>query len=93
MYEGATFTRGTCYDTMEDIKAGTFGQVCERITIKKVLSDDFAKTGICSFWVGEEDFIATSFAMAFQVKRKLLLIGMAKELEAFSAAGGQSVLE
>jgi hypothetical protein len=67
MYNGAEFTRGTCYDTKERIKIGEMGQVCERITIQKVLSDDFGQTGVCSFYVAEKDFISTSFAMAFQV--------------------------
>ena len=69
MYEGATFG-GTCYDFREDIKAGKLGHICERLTIKKVLSDDYADTGQCNFYVARKDFLATSFAMAFQVNTK-----------------------
>jgi hypothetical protein len=71
MYDGAEFTQGTCYDTQERIKIGEMGQVCERITIKEMLSDDFAQTGVCSFYVAEFFFIVTSFAMAFQVGLQL----------------------
>lgn len=59
---------GTCYDVKERIKRGEFGQLCERMTIEKVLSDDFGQTGICNFYVATENFLATSFAMAFQVR-------------------------
>jgi hypothetical protein len=67
MHEGALFYPGSCYPALEEIKKGTFAHVCERLTIKKVLSDDFGKTGICSFYVAEEDFVAVPFALAFQV--------------------------
>ncbi len=69
MHAGATYG-GTCYDFKEEIKAGEVpGSVCERVTIQKVLSDDFTETGKCNFYVASKDFLATSFAMAFQVLR------------------------
>lgn len=68
MYDDVSVLGGTCWDLRGDIKAGKLGQVCERMTIKKAVSDDFAETGVCNFYVGTEDFIATSFAMAFQVR-------------------------
>ena len=67
MYDSASLLGGTCYDLRSEIKSGELGQVCERMTIRKVVSDDFAETGLCNFYVGTQDFLATSFAMAFQV--------------------------
>lgn len=63
---------GTCYDVKDEIKEGQYGQLCERMTIEKVLSDDFAETGICNYYVGTQDFLATSFSMAFQVGNSVL---------------------
>jgi hypothetical protein len=54
MHNGAMIYPGSCYTALEDIKIGTVAHVCERLTIKKVLSDDFGKTVICSFYVAED---------------------------------------
>ena len=82
MYDGATLG-GTCYDLKEEIKAGKIGSVCERVTIQKLLSDDFSETGVCHFYVAEVDFLATSFAMAFQVIKSILNLSLFVDFNVF----------
>jgi hypothetical protein len=55
---------GSCYYSQHLTKAGKLGSVCERMTIRKVISDDFGKTAVCSFYEAEDDFFAVSFALA-----------------------------
>ena len=66
MHKGATYG-GTCYQVKDEIKAGKLGSVCDSLTINLMLSEDFTETGRCHFYVAEEMFLATPFAMAFQI--------------------------
>ncbi|TRY80468.1 hypothetical protein TCAL_13350 [Tigriopus californicus] len=65
---GAQPGAGTCYDNIENIENGEYAMVCERISVEKMISDGFSKSGKCSLYSGRIAFMSLAFAMAFQVR-------------------------
>ncbi len=69
IHAGASYVSGTCYDLREEIKAGEWpGAICDRVTIEKILSDDFSEEAECNYYVARKDFLPTSWAIAFQAR-------------------------
>ncbi len=72
LYDKGVFKPSTCHGTMDKIKAGVWGEVCEGVTIQKVLSDDFTEEAACNFYIGTEPLMSTAFAMAFRTRSPYL---------------------
>lgn len=66
--KGAQPGAGTCYDNLENIENGEYAMVCERMSVEKMISDGFSKSGKCSLYSGRISFMSLAFAMAFQVR-------------------------
>ena len=75
LYNGATLvprlsfeekSRYFCYAGKER-ESGKIGSVCEVGEILPMFAKDFSKTGKCNFYLMEETFLSSIYAMAFQV--------------------------
>ncbi|XP_069937680.1 glutamate receptor ionotropic, kainate 5-like [Cherax quadricarinatus] len=70
-----------CYTSRNDIRAGKFAAVCDKMTMKKVMSEDFSATGMCNFYMAREDFKSMPMALAFQHQHPLYSKANQKILE------------
>ncbi|XP_076038813.1 glutamate receptor ionotropic, delta-1-like [Oratosquilla oratoria] len=66
IWDGHTHLITDCYSFRLDIKEGTYAAVCDKMTMKKVMSEDFSVTGDCNFYMAREDFKAMPMSLGFQ---------------------------
>ena len=68
-HDGAVVIPGTCdgENYIERLKTGKYSAICEKLTIQKVIHDDFSSTGRCNFYLMEQHLLTISFGMIFQV--------------------------
>ena len=52
---------------MDRIKSGKYAQVCEKLSARKVMSDEFGYNGVCQFYLTSKHLFSLSFGMIFQV--------------------------
>ncbi|XP_071529502.1 glutamate receptor ionotropic, delta-1-like [Panulirus ornatus] len=66
LWDGHSQRITDCYSYRHDIRAGMYAAVCDKMTMKKVMSEDFSETGKCNYYMAREDFKAMPLALAFQ---------------------------
>ncbi|KAG7155580.1 Glutamate receptor 1-like 9 [Homarus americanus] len=66
LWDGHSARITDCYSYRHDIGAGEYAAVCDKMTMKKVMSEDFSATGECNFYMAREDFMSMPMALAFQ---------------------------
>ena len=54
------------------MKTGKYSAICEKLTIQKVIHDDFSSTGRCNFYLMNQHLMSISFGMIFQKGSPLL---------------------
>lgn len=65
---GAKPAPSTCYSNVKNIERGDYALICERISVEKMISDGFSKSGKCSLYSGRVSFMTLAYALAFQVR-------------------------
>ncbi|XP_042873004.1 ionotropic receptor 93a-like [Penaeus japonicus] len=66
LWDGHSERITDCYSYREDIKRGKYAAVCDKMTMKKVMSEDYSKTGECNYYMAREDFKSMPLALGFQ---------------------------
>ncbi|XP_066973933.1 glutamate receptor ionotropic, delta-2-like isoform X2 [Macrobrachium rosenbergii] len=66
IWDGHSHRITDCYSYRQDIKAGLYAAVCDKMTMKKVMSEDYSDTGECNFYMAREDWKSMPLALAFQ---------------------------
>ena len=54
------------------MKSGKYSAICEKLTIQKIIHDDFSSTGRCNFYLMDQHLMSISFGMIFQKGSPLL---------------------
>ena len=58
---------------VDRIKSGKYAQICEKLSARLVMSDEFGHNGICQFYLTKH-MLSLSFGMIFQVAKPPLLL-------------------
>ena len=58
---------GTDKDFLEKVKSGKYSAVCQKLTIQKLMHDDFSSGGKCNFYYIANGLFPYAFGMVFQV--------------------------
>ncbi|XP_050692920.1 glutamate receptor-like [Eriocheir sinensis] len=67
VFDGLAGTIIDCWKSRHDVASGQFAAICDRTTMKKVMSWDFSTTGKCHTYISTENvFSNIQIAMAFQ---------------------------
>ncbi|XP_050692921.1 glutamate receptor-like [Eriocheir sinensis] len=67
VFDGLAGTIIDCWKSRHDVVSGQFAAICDRTTMKKVMSWDFSTTGKCHTYISTENvFSNIQIAMAFQ---------------------------
>ena len=66
-HDGAAHFKGSCELNVGRIKSGEYAQVCEKLSARKVMSDEFGYEGVCQFYLTSKHLFSLSFGMIFQV--------------------------
>ncbi|XP_068241192.1 ionotropic receptor 93a-like [Palaemon carinicauda] len=66
IWDGHSHRITDCYSYRKDIKAGVYAAVCDKMTMKKVMSEDYSDTGECNYYMAREDWKSMPLALAFQ---------------------------
>ena len=73
LLDGVTFLDTTidwpngCYDN-EAYKVGTFASICDLVSIKALIHDEFSENGRCNFYFVNDFLSVVPSVMAFQVR-------------------------
>ncbi|KAK8735217.1 hypothetical protein OTU49_005564, partial [Cherax quadricarinatus] len=54
LWTGHSHTITDCYTFRNDILAGKYASICDKMTMKKVMSEDFSATGECNYYMARE---------------------------------------
>ncbi|XP_066971437.1 uncharacterized protein [Macrobrachium rosenbergii] len=60
-----------CYETKERIKTERIAVLCDILTMRKAIHDDFTATGQCNFHIARRPIFAVSIAYVFPKRSKL----------------------
>ncbi|XP_063867892.1 glutamate receptor ionotropic, delta-2-like isoform X4 [Scylla paramamosain] len=66
IWDGHSARITDCYTFRQDIGDGKYAAICDKMTMKKVMSEDFSVRGECNYYMAREDFKAMPLALAFQ---------------------------
>ncbi|XP_069988482.1 glutamate receptor ionotropic, delta-2-like [Penaeus vannamei] len=66
LWDGHSERITDCYSFREDIKEGKYAAVCDKMTMKKVMSEDYSESGECNYYMAREDFKSMPLALGFQ---------------------------
>eukprot|EP00094_Tigriopus_californicus_P012885 TCALIF_12458-PA protein Name:"Similar to GRIA2 Glutamate receptor 2 (Homo sapiens)" AED:0.13 eAED:0.13 QI:0/0/0/0.33/1/1/3/0/391 len=69
---GAKPAPSTCYDNVQHIENREYAMICERISVEKMISDGFSKSGMCTLYSGRVSFMSLAYALAFQPNSTIL---------------------
>lgn len=69
LHQGAVVTPGVCNERhkIELLMSGKYSAICEKLSIQKVLHDDYSATGKCNFYYTTTGLFSQPWAMIFQV--------------------------
>ncbi|CAL4135189.1 unnamed protein product, partial [Meganyctiphanes norvegica] len=71
IWDGHTHLITDCYSFRHDIRDGKYAAVCDKLTMKKVMSEDFSSSGECNYYMASEDFKSMPLALGFQHQHPL----------------------
>ncbi|XP_047497851.1 glutamate receptor ionotropic, delta-1-like [Penaeus chinensis] len=71
LWDGHSERITDCYSFREDIKGGKYAAVCDKMTMKKVMSEDYSASGECNYYMAREDFKSMPLALGFQHNHSL----------------------
>lgn len=71
IWDGHSARITDCYTFRRDIGDGKYAAICDKMTMKKVMSEDFSVRGECNYYMAREDFKAMPLALAFQHQHPL----------------------
>ncbi|XP_068229216.1 glutamate receptor 1-like [Palaemon carinicauda] len=71
VFERKSFMVYGCYETKERIKTERIAVLCDALTMRKAIHDDFSSTGQCNFHIARKPLYGMSLAYAFPKKSGL----------------------
>ena len=54
--------------------SGNYASICDGGMISPMYANDYSETGKCNFYILEEKLLSSGYAMAFQVRVKIVVI-------------------
>ncbi|XP_064089815.1 glutamate receptor-like [Macrobrachium nipponense] len=71
VYDKKSYMVYGCYEARDRVKSERMAVLCDMLTMRKAINDDFSTTGQCNFHIARRPIFALSIAYAFPKKSKL----------------------
>ncbi|XP_068211816.1 probable glutamate receptor [Palaemon carinicauda] len=71
IFEKKSYMVYGCYETKERIKTERIAVLCDALTMRKAIHDDFSSTGQCNFHIARKPIFGVSIAYVFPKKSRL----------------------
>ncbi|XP_066971553.1 probable glutamate receptor isoform X4 [Macrobrachium rosenbergii] len=71
VYDKKSYMVYGCYEARNRVKTERMAVLCDMLTMRKAINDDFSSTGQCNFHIARKPIFALSIAYAFPKKSKL----------------------
>ncbi len=68
LYDGAELKTAGCFENADLLRSGGFASVCDKLSVKALVSSDFGETTRCNFFISSEEFSFVPLAMILPVR-------------------------